>query len=351
MMHKDKLNIAIIGAGMIGKEHARALHTNPRARVAWICDINREEAESLAREYGATPANDYRKALEDKNVDAVVVATPPWLHKQMTLDSLSAGKHVLCEKPLAIFPKDAEKMVYAAESKGLVLADCSARHARLNPKFRLIHKLMQQKRFGNVYFIKYTSRLRRERSGIEYHPAAKWFLDKSKAGGGVAIDWGVYDLSFIYGLFDDKLVLKDAVAFGFHGVNEVNAGTPVFNTEEHLGAMLHFQGGLNVMWETALACHGASKSQIEIFGSRGGLSGGPLTWDPIDLVFYDDGPSGPRNTPLQVEGMDEHGSDLPHIDRDFVNALLEGMEPAMPGRCAARILNTIDAIYRSAGLR
>ena len=77
-------------------------------------------------------------------------------------------------------------------------------------------------RLGQIYLVKYTSRWRRNRSGIEYHPMAKWFLDKSKAGGGVGINWGIYDLSFIYGLFDDNLELEEAVAFGNREVDDVN---------------------------------------------------------------------------------------------------------------------------------
>lgn len=350
-MSKDKLNIAVIGAGMFGKFHGQYMYENPRVNVLWICDTNLPAAESLANECKAKAADDYRKVLNDGNVNAVVVATPPWLHHELAMAALTAGKHVLCEKPLGINPEQADEMVAAAESRGLVLADCSARHARFNPKFRCIHEMMRQKRFGDVYFIKYTYRARRDRFGIEYNPTAKWALDKSKAGGGPTHDWGVYDLSFIYGLFDDTLVLKDVKAFGFHGIDEVDPGTPVFNTEEHLGAMLGFEGGLNVMWEISTACHGANKSQIEIFGSRGGLSGSPLTWDPMDLVLYDDGPNGPRDIPVDVPGMEEHGNDLPYIDYDFVDAVLDGREPAMPGRNAARIIKTIDAIYRSAGLR
>lgn len=106
------------------------------------------------------------------------------------------------------------------------------------------------------------------------------------------------------------------------------------------------------MWDLAKACHGASQSQVEIFGTRGGISVAPYNWNPMDMMLYDDGPEGPRNTKVELEGIDEYAAgDMSYIDDDFVNAVLDGKEPAMPGRSAARILKTIDAVYHKIGIR
>jgi predicted dehydrogenase len=350
-LNDERLGIGVVGAGMFGKLHVKFLRENPRARLTWVCDTDRNAAKEAAECSAACFTDDVRELLRDGATCAVVIATPPWLHHEMTVAALNAGKHVLCEKPLGINPLEADEAVSLARSKGLTLADCSARHARFNPKYRFIKEMIREKKLGDVYFIKYTYRERRDRFGIEYNPNAKWALDKAKAGGGPAHDWGVYDLSFIFGLFDDQLVLKDTSAFAFHGVDAIDPGTPVFDTEEHLAAMLRFEGGLSVSWEVGTACHGQPKRQIEIFGSRGGINCSPLTWDVEPIVFYDDGPDGPRLASLEVPGLKEHADDLPFIDDDFVEAVLSGREPEMPGWKAARILTVIDAVYRSAGIR
>lgn len=346
------LTFGLIGAGMIGKAHATTLASLDSVQLKSIADLDGDAATTLAEETLARVATkDYKELLADPDLDAVVIATPPFLHHQMTLEALAAGKHVLCEKPFAHSADAADEMVAAADKAGLVLADCSARHARLNPTFRTVKALIDAGRLGDIYLIHHFGRGRRGRPGIEYHPAAKWFLDRKKAVGGAAIDWGVYDLSLIWGLLGDDVTCQEAIGFTFHGVDQVDPGAPIFDVEEHGGGCLKLSNGVTVLWDRACACHMDGGSQTRVYGSRGGLLFEPWSRSAEHLTWYHDAIDGlPTETAVPIRGQREHGGDHPHVDRDFVEALRTGRPPMMPGKVAARVLRAIEMIYRSAGV-
>jgi predicted dehydrogenase len=118
-MAAAQMRIGVIGTG-IGAEHIRALQQVPEAVVTAVCSAQRRRADATAEAFGIPHATtDYRDLLGD-DVDAVIITTPPVLHRQMTLDALAAGKHVLCEKPLAATLDEAREMLAAAERAGVV---------------------------------------------------------------------------------------------------------------------------------------------------------------------------------------------------------------------------------------
>jgi predicted dehydrogenase len=86
----------------------------------------------------------------------------------------------------------------------ILAMECSGRHARLIPKFRKVKEIIGSGALGEIYYIHHNCVWRQNRPGIEFHPRAKWFLDKSQAGGGPLFDWGVYDLSFHLGSLGDS---------------------------------------------------------------------------------------------------------------------------------------------------
>lgn len=94
------MNVAVVGAGEIGRLRARAVHTNPQTRLVAVVDVRRESAERAASGTGARVETDVRAVLDYAGVDAVLISTPMPLH-EAAVAALAAGKHVLCEKPLA----------------------------------------------------------------------------------------------------------------------------------------------------------------------------------------------------------------------------------------------------------
>ena len=198
-------NIGVIGAGWIARAHMDFLQETGRANITWIAARNPENLERVRSDYNIpNKTRDYHDILNDRAVEVVLIATPPDTHREMFIETMKAGKHFLLEKPMALTREELKEMMEVKEQfPGLIAMECSGRHSRLNPKFALVKEVISSGSLGEVYHIHHQRVERLNRPGIEFHPIAKWFLDKSRAGGGPLFDWGVYDLSFHLGILDD----------------------------------------------------------------------------------------------------------------------------------------------------
>ncbi|HLK59097.1 MAG TPA: Gfo/Idh/MocA family oxidoreductase [Chthonomonadaceae bacterium] len=120
-----RLNVAIVGCGDISGRHIAAYrHYGERARIAACCDTDPERAQRAAEQAqddGARVVTDFYELLQDPGVDAVNLCLPHHLHADMTVAAAEAGKHILCEKPLALTPEECDRMIAAARAAGVVL--------------------------------------------------------------------------------------------------------------------------------------------------------------------------------------------------------------------------------------
>lgn len=107
-MDKKIFNVGLIGAGPgIGIYHAKAVHDTEGAKLLWVCDTNPDAVSKMVSEYDVPKSTaDYHDVLADPDVDAVIIAVPDQLHRQVIVDTLAAKKHILCEKPLALVKED-----------------------------------------------------------------------------------------------------------------------------------------------------------------------------------------------------------------------------------------------------
>ena len=121
----NKVRMGFIGCGGIANgKHLPAQKRNPAAEMVAFCDIIEERAEKACKEYGVPGAKvytDYKELLKDKSIDAVFVLTPNCSHCEITVAALQAGKHVMCEKPMAMNYEEAKKMLAARDKAGKVL--------------------------------------------------------------------------------------------------------------------------------------------------------------------------------------------------------------------------------------
>lgn len=143
------LRLGLIGPGSRGQFHLGNLLKIPQAKVAAICDIYRPNLDKgLALWPEAKPFTDYRKMLEDKSIDAVVIATPLDRHYRMVMDSLSAGKHVLCEKAMAYSMEECLEMYKAGRASGRVFL--VAQQRLFDPKYLKALKAVRDGKYGPV---------------------------------------------------------------------------------------------------------------------------------------------------------------------------------------------------------
>lgn len=188
-----KKTIAVIGCGRIARNaHFPAFAQMDEIRVKYACDILPEKAEKMAADFPFIEQviSDYKIALADPEVDAVFILTPNYAHYTITMDSLKAGKHVFCEKPITVNYALSCEMAEEANKQGKMLniGVCN----RYNKSVEMLEELNRKGEFGTIYHIYCSFRSFRSIPGLGGD-----FTTKSQSGGGVLIDWGVHFLDLI----------------------------------------------------------------------------------------------------------------------------------------------------------
>ncbi len=200
----------IIGAGVIANHMARAF-TEGRGSVATVvADLNQEAASKLAEKAGNPKITaDYKAVLADPEVDAVYLATPPFLHRPMTVEALRAGKHVCCEKPFMLTRAEVGEVIAAQKASAGLHVNCASSRYNCAGTARKAKQMIAAGELGKLYHVSYTQ------VNGSAKPGAKmpdWRNDPAKNGGGISFDWGPYDLdwlSFVLGdLFRPQLVFS-----------------------------------------------------------------------------------------------------------------------------------------------
>ena len=180
------MKVGLIGAGSIAKSHLNAYAANPYAQVVAIADLNEALAKDRAQEFGIEHYyTDYRKILEDEEIDAVSIVTPTFTHCNITIEALKAGKNVLCEKPPALTVKDTELAVKTAEETGKLLMYAFV--LRFNYRTAFLKDYIDAGKMGQLY---HADIMRLSR----YNCISGWFADKNKSGGGMLMDATIHQI-------------------------------------------------------------------------------------------------------------------------------------------------------------
>lgn len=174
----SKLKIGVIGCGSIAKyRHLPEYAANANVEIVAVCDIVPERAETTAAQYRAKAFTDYQEVLKLKEVDAVSVCLPNYLHAPVSIAALNSGKHVLCEKPMATSREEAEAMIQAAKANGKKLM--IAHNQRFVASHQKAKEIIESGKLGKIYSFKTTF----GHSGPEGWSADgkdSWFLIKKK---------------------------------------------------------------------------------------------------------------------------------------------------------------------------
>lgn len=171
-----QLGIGVIGMGGFGLFAVQQFLQHPNTRLVAIAGSKREEAIRTAQRFGAEQLATLEELVQHPDVDIVYIATPPFLHFEQAMLALDAGKHVICEKPLAIDPEEGRQMLAKAKEKGLLMVTNLMQ--RYNPLFARIKKSIDDKLLGDFlhgYFENY--------AGDEGLSPLHWFWDRTKSGG------------------------------------------------------------------------------------------------------------------------------------------------------------------------
>jgi predicted dehydrogenase len=338
----DTLGIAIIGTGTIANAHMRSLSQHAPANVVAVYDVLGDRARDFATKWNIpTVTSSLDDITASGDVDAVIVSTPPFAHMEPTIAALEAGKHVLCEKPFALDPDEAERMTETAERTGQYLAVCSARK-RCGAAMRKAHDLGASGQLGDVYHVRSSQFRVRGRPGIDILKDTHWFLDSRRAGGGALIDIGVYEIDAMLWLLGNPRV-KSVLCTTKLGIGDPAPAPLTQDVEDHAVVMFACENGASGVLEIAWSSNMGGANGIFLFGTKAGLRFGPLT-------YLQAGTMNPRRAVEErvLDGDDGNTQGFGDVSTQFVDAVLAGRQPYTPARDALEVTRVMHAAYESA---
>lgn len=331
----NKINVGIIGTGTIAKSHMRELAACAEAEVIAAADVSRDALEAFTSEFGIDQSfADYRELLTMETLDAVIVSTPPFAHCEIVVAASEAGKHVLCEKPMCMNVLEAQKMVDAARKAGVKLAVCHGR-SRAGVRAQKARQLIDDGLLGALYHVRVSHYRRRGRPGLDIFQNSKWFLDSSKAGGGVTYDMMCYDLDLVLYLLGGASAVTVSASM-FHGIDGTQSYPFRFDVEEQSTVFVRFQNGVSAVFEQAWASHMDRGDGVRLFGSHGGVH-----FDPFTLYTHRNGTE--VNEPIELSEKPRES-----FDAHFVRACLNDLEPLSTGEDGLKVMQIIEAAFQSA---
>ena len=344
-MNKEKtINAAVIGAGAIGLDHIQGFQQHPKACVVAIADTNAQRAGEAARKFGIPDVvSDYRDLLKRKDLAAVSVALPNYLHFAAGMDALRAGKHVMMEKPFATHAREAARLVATAKAKRRVLM--VGQNQRFSPAAQTLKQIVSRGDLGDVYHAEATF-LRR--SGIPR--IGSWFTQKKYSGGGCLYDIGVHALDLtlhLIGDFDAAAVSGQTfgkfgargLGNGGWGMSEIAPSKP-FDVEDFAVALIKMRSGRTVLLRASWAAHMPKRDDhnIALFGTEGGAYFQPLqVFGPVDQEYVI---REPKPLPLLVPA-----NRMVH----FMDIVLGKAKPFVKPDESLKVQRILDAIYASSG--
>jgi len=198
-----EIRIGVIGCGGFGLFAMQHFAQVPGVRLAGMAGTHREAALAAAKRFGLENVEEVASLVRREDIDLVYIATPPFLHYEQAMRALEAGKHVICEKPMAVALSQADEMIAAAARRNLLLV--ANLMQRYNPLFDAVRSLIEQRILGDVlhgYFENYAA--------DEGLPPDHWFWDRAKSGG-IFIEHGVHFFDLLAGWLGEGQVVAAQV--------------------------------------------------------------------------------------------------------------------------------------------
>ena len=372
----------MVGAGVMARAHSVALHTlavlypdlGRHPRLVAVSDVNRNLATDLAERFGYERVEeDWRSVVSAADVDLVVACLPPVLNRDVVLAAAAAGKHIVCEKPLAVSAVAAAEMLQACRSAG-VFHGLGAGY-RWSPALRAIRRLIDRGELGEIHSLRASFLL--DYAADPDVPLA-WRFRKDLAGGGLAIDTGYHlvdtarflvgEIVGVQGMtstFITRRRLPGADAIGNRGEGvDAQAALGEVDVEDAAAALLTFANGAYGVLETSRITLGKRVSMlIEVYGSKGSadwdlerpdefrvcLPGDPSTFGYRRVMVN---PSHPGASDLLMAGTDGTGIGWLGFEVamwvEFLTAIAEGRSVHADFVDGVVANAVIDALYASA---
>ncbi|MDE0859827.1 MAG: Gfo/Idh/MocA family oxidoreductase [Akkermansiaceae bacterium] len=338
------MKFGIIGAGMIGHFHAKAISAMTGGSLHSVFDLRQEAADKLATEYGAKAYSDIAEFLADPELAIVTVGTPSGAHLEPTLAALNAGKHAIVEKPLEITLPRIDQLVEAAKTNGKTVAPVLNR--RFHPGMDAFKKAADEGRFGTLSSASAYVKWYRDQA---YYDSAGWRGTWALDGGGSLMNQSIHTV--------------DALLYLAGPVKSVQANTVCLaheriEVEDHCIALLEFENGARGVIEasTCTWSKDGHPARVQLAGTEGSVFLADEAFEIWDFMNEK-----PEDAEIQSSLMKGQEAGLGANDptainsyqhqRNFeevVQAIAEGREPSTNASEARKSVELISAIYESA---
>jgi predicted dehydrogenase len=305
---KEKIRIGIIGAGFARTVQIPAFQKIAGAEVVSIASAHRENAEKVARDFGIAHYTDnWRETVERDDVDLICITTPPVFHREMTLYALDRGKHILCEKPMAMNAAEALEMLEKSKEKNvLALIDHELRF--LNGRRRAF-EMIRAGEIGKIRHAKYNFRApHRGDAGLPW----TWWSDEKQGGGALgAIVSHVFDTLRWFTDAEISDVFCQLQTHVKERRDEKNGEMREVTTDDEANLILRFSGSdfvedATANISTSMVEYPVYQNRVELFGTKGAIrveydgelfvgKAGEENWTKVDLSL-NEAVEGARNT-------------------------------------------------------
>ncbi|MEM1484501.1 Gfo/Idh/MocA family oxidoreductase [Oscillospiraceae bacterium PP1C4] len=328
--------IGMIGCGKIAQvRHIPEYADNKNAVLAGYYDLNKDRAQELAEKFGGKVYNSYEALLEDPEIDAVSVCTANSSHAQITIAALKAGKHVLCEKPMAITLEDCEEMVAQAKQSGkFLMIGQNQRYAKAHVKTK---ELLDDGVIGDVL----TFRTTFGHGGPEtwsIDPGKNtWFFDKNKAAMGAMADLGIHKTDLIQFLLGQTVIETTATVTT---IDKKDANGNLVGVDDNAICIYKMSGGALGTMTASWTYYGEEDNSTILYGTKGIMR----IYDNPDYSIKVTTASG-ENILYQIDKIQTNDNQTKSgVIDDFVQCLVDNEAPSVSG---VSVLTAMRAVFAS----
>ena len=339
------LKVGIIGVGGIAGTHIPGWRASADAELVAGSDISGDVLQAWGREQEVSKlTTDAKELINDPDIDIIDVCTPSSYHAPLSIAALDAGKHVICEKPLAPTPGEIRQMIEARDRSGQQLM--TAQHFRFQGSSRAMKAQLDTGIMGDIYHAR-SWMLRRGGA-----PTGLGFIQKKNSGGGPCIDIGVHILDLtlwflgnpvpvsVTGVAKAEIAKQDNAFTGWGGGQPI---PPEFDVEDFAAAFIRFDTGATLVLEVSWLLHHDTQGedmQMWLYGTQAGAH-----W-PKNEILESHKPTKQftnKTLKLQPPEMEPHAEECVQ----FAKAIAEGAPSPVPAEQSLQVMTILDGIYRS----
>jgi predicted dehydrogenase len=337
---RRKLRLAVVGLGM-GAGHVEGYQQDGRAEVVALCDVDEKRLAKVGAKYGVSGLfTDAPTMFRKADLDGVSIAVPNKFHAPLTIGALRRGLHVLCEKPMAMNAREAQRMLdEAKKARRNLMINFSYRFSDMSAALK---QQVDSGVIGDIYFGRTVWHRRRGIPGL-----GGWFTNKELAGGGPLIDLGVHRIDLALWLMGHpEPISVSGATYNVIAKELARRQRKTFSVEDLACGIVKFANGATLLVEASWAVNINEPEHMVtlLCGTKGGLVqknvGG---WYEFTAEVYTE-----ESGNLFTKKLDQALASSPSPYSEFISSIVEKRPPLASGEDGLKVMKILDGIYKSA---